>query len=151
MRRKVITIIIAIIKFIGDRLPVPLHFVFPLDQTADRHVGRRIRRMLADFPYGYVKQLCEGRQHIQTDFAVVVLYKHFSDQRSGDIDAELLLKSPCNSGVVQFDTAQLVLKGLFPFYEPLFDEAGIGVVRIVDILYALCVRIVVSEAQKFLW
>ena len=102
--------------------------------------------MLADLPNGNVEQLREGRQYIQADLAVVVLNEHFSNQRGGDIDTELLLKCPRDRSVVQFDAAQLVLKGLFPFYKSLLDEAGIGVVRIVDILYD---RTVLSFAAHF--
>ena len=90
--------------------------------------------MLTDFPYGDVKKLREGCQNVQANFPVVILDEHFPDQRGGYIDAELLLERPRNAGIVQFDSAKLIFKRFLPFYEPLFDEAGIGVVRVVDIL-----------------
>ena len=39
IRKEIITVIISLIKFIGDRLPVSLPFIFPPDQAADGYVG----------------------------------------------------------------------------------------------------------------
>ena len=70
-------------------------------------------------------------------------------RRSGEIDAESLLKCPRDCIVVQFDASQLVFKGLFPIYASLLDEASIGVVRIVNILYDRTVLLIAAHIVSF--